>query len=58
MTNLYWLTDTQMEPLKPLSPKSHGKPCDDDRCVLYSKIVINRNGLRWSNAPKEKGAIQ
>ncbi|NVK96633.1 MAG: IS5/IS1182 family transposase, partial [Ruegeria pomeroyi] len=26
MSNLYWLTDAQMERLKPFFPKSHGKP--------------------------------
>ncbi|NVK95631.1 MAG: IS5/IS1182 family transposase, partial [Ruegeria pomeroyi] len=25
MSNLYWLTDAQMERLKPFFPKSHGK---------------------------------
>ena len=26
MSNLYWLSDAQMERLKPFFPKSHGKP--------------------------------
>lgn len=26
MSNLFWLTDAQMERLKPFFPKSHGKP--------------------------------
>ncbi|MCA3520980.1 MAG: IS5/IS1182 family transposase, partial [Rhodobacter sp.] len=26
MSNLFWLTDEQMERLKPFFPKSHGKP--------------------------------
>jgi transposase len=30
MSNLYWLTDAQMERLKPFFPKSHGKPRVDD----------------------------
>lgn len=34
MSNLYWLTDAQMERLKPFFPKSHGKPRVDDRRVL------------------------
>jgi len=55
MSNLYWLTDAQMERLKPFFPKSHGKPCVDDRRVLSGIIFINRNGLRWCDAPKEYG---
>jgi transposase len=36
-------------------PKSHGKPRVDDRRVLSGIIFINRNGLRWCDAPKEYG---
>ena len=46
MSNLFWLTDAQMERLKPFFPKSHGKPRVDDRRVLSGIIFINRNGLR------------
>ena len=55
MSNLYWLTEAQMERLKPFFPKSHGKPRVDDRRVLSGIIFINRNGLRWCDAPKEYG---
>ena len=55
MSTLYWLSDTQMERLKPFLPKSHGKPRVDDRRVLSGIIFINRNGLRWRDAPKEYG---
>jgi transposase len=55
MSNLYWLTDEQMERLRPFFPKSHGKPRVDDRRVLSGIIFINRNGLRWCDAPKEYG---
>jgi transposase len=55
MSNLYWLTEGQMERLKPFFPKSHGKPRVDDRRVLSGIIFINRNGLRWCDAPKEYG---
>lgn len=55
MSNLFWLTDVQMERLKPFFPKSHGKPRVDDRRVLSGIIFINRNGLRWCDAPKEYG---
>ena len=55
MSNLFWLTDAQLERLKPFFPKSHGKPRVDDRRVLSGIIFINRNGLRWCDAPKEYG---
>ena len=55
MSNLYWLSDAQMARLKPFFPKSHGKPRVDDRRVLSGIIFINRNGLRWCDAPKEYG---
>src|SRR6056297_1033275 len=53
MSNLFWLNDEQMARLRPYFPKSHGKPRVDDRRVLSGIIFINRNGLRWSDAPKE-----
>ena len=53
--NLFWLTGDQMERLKPFFPKSHGKPRVDDRRVLSGIIFINRNGLRWCDAPREYG---
>ena len=55
MSNLYWLSEDQMVRLRPFFPKSHGKPRVDDRRVLSGIIYINRNGLRWSDAPKENG---
>ncbi|MEX0304907.1 MAG: transposase [Leisingera sp.] len=51
MSNLFWLTDEQMVRLRPYFPKSHGRPRVDDRRVLSVIIFINRNGLRWSDAP-------
>ena len=55
MSDLFWLTDAQMARLEPFFPKSHGKPRVDDRRVLSGIIFINRNGLRWRDAPKEYG---
>ena len=55
MSDLYWLNDDQMARLVPYFPKSHGKPRVDDRRVLSGIIFINRNGLRWRDAPKEYG---
>ena len=55
MSNLIWLTDEQVERLRPFFPKSHGKPRVDDRRVLSGIIFVNRNGLRWCDAPREYG---
>ena len=55
MSDLFWLTEAQMERLRPFFPKPHGRPRVDDRRVLSGIIFINRNGLRWRDAPKEYG---
>ena len=55
MSNLYWLTQTQMERLRPYFPKSRGRVRLDDRPVLSGIIFINRNGLRWRDAPAAYG---
>ncbi len=55
MSNLYWLSEEQMVRLRPFFPKSHGVPRVDDRRVLSGIIFINRNGLRWCDAPKDYG---
>ena len=44
-----------MARLVPCFPKSHGKPRIGDKRVLSGIIFINRNGLRWRDAPKEYG---
>ncbi|WP_417267411.1 MULTISPECIES: transposase [Celeribacter] len=55
MFDLFWLTDAQMARLEPFFPKSHGKPRVDDRRVLSGIIFINRNCLRWRDAPAPYG---
>ena len=55
MSNLYWLTEEQMARLRPYFPKSHGRPRVDDRRVLSGIVFVNRNGLRWCDAPKDYG---
>ena len=51
MSDLFWLTDEQMERLRPFFPKSHGKPRVDNRRVLSGIVFVNKNGLRWRDAP-------
>ena len=55
MSNLYWLTEAQMQRLRPYFPKSRGRARVDDRRVLSGIIFINRNGLRCCDAPAEYG---
>lgn len=42
-----------MARLEPFFSQSHGKPRVDEKRVLSGIIFINRNGLRWRDAPKE-----
>jgi transposase len=55
MSNLYWLTEAQMVRLRLFFPKSRGRQRVDDRRVLSGIIFINRNGLRWCDAPADYG---
>ncbi|VXC65345.1 transposase [Sphingomonas sp. 8AM] len=55
MSDLFWLTDDQMGRLLRFFPKSHGKPRVDDRRVLSGIVFVNRNGLRWRDAPSAYG---
>ena len=55
MSDFYWLTDDQLERMRPFFPLSHGKLRVDDRRVLSGIIFINRNGLRWRDAPSPYG---
>ncbi|MBN2973486.1 IS5 family transposase [Sphingomonas floccifaciens] len=55
MSDLFWLTNEQIERLRPFFPKSHGKPRVDHRRVLSGIVFVNRNGLRWRDAPSDYG---
>ena len=55
-SNLSWLTDDKTERLKPFCPKSHGKPRVDVQRVLGGIVFVNRDGLRWYDAPRQHGA--
>ena len=56
MSDLYCLSDEQMMRLQPYLPSSHGKSTVDDRRVLSGIVFVNRNGLRWCDAPKDYGS--
>ena len=55
MSNLFWLTDKQMEQLRLFFPKPCGRARVDDRRVLSGIIFVNCNGLRWRDAPAAYG---
>jgi transposase len=58
MSNLSWLTNAQVDRLKPFSSESRGKPRADDLHVPSGIISINRNGLRWCDALWEYGSAK
>ena len=55
MSNLYWLSEDLMGRLRLYFPISRGRAGVDDRRILSGIVFINRNGLRWCDAPKEYG---
>ena len=55
MTGQFWLTEKQVERLRPHFPKARGKPRVDDRRVLSGILHVLRNGLRWRDAPAVYG---
>lgn len=55
MTDLFWLTDEQMERLRPVFPKPRWRARVEDRRVLSGIIFVNRDGLRWRDAPAACG---
>ena len=55
MSDLIWLSDAQMERIKPYFPLSHGVARVDDRRVISGIIFVIRNGCRWRDAPSDYG---
>jgi transposase len=55
MTDLLWLSDEQLNRIKPYFPLSHGVPRVDDQRVISGIVFVIKNGLRWRDAPKEYG---
>ncbi len=51
MSGLFCLMNAQMGRLEPVLPKPQGKPRAYDRRGPGGMIFINRNGLRWRDAP-------
>ncbi len=55
MSDHNWLTEAQIERLKPCFPRSHGVPRVDDRRVISGIIHVIKRGLQWRDAPAEYG---
>lgn len=55
MSGHFWLTEEQMERLRPFFPRSRGKPRVDDRRVLSGIVYVKRNGLQWKDTPSVYG---
>ena len=55
MSDHFWLSETQIERIKPYFPRSHGVPRVDDRRVLSGIIHVLKRGLQWRDAPAEYG---
>lgn len=53
MADEFWLTDDQMDRLRPLLPdKVRGVPRVDDRRVISGIVHVLRSGCRWRDAPE------
>jgi transposase len=55
MSDHYWLSEAEIERMKPYFPRSHGRPRVDDRRIISGIIHVIRNGLRWRDAPAAYG---
>ena len=58
MSQLFWLSEQQLNITKPFFPLSHGIPRVDDRKVISGIIYVIKNGLRWCDTPKEYGPFK
>ena len=55
MSGQFWLSEEQVDRLRPHFPRARGKPRVDDRRVLSGILFGLRNGLRWQDAPPVYG---
>jgi len=55
MRDLFYLSETQFNRIKPYFPLSHGVPRVDDLRVISGIIYVIRNGLQWKDVPREYG---
>lgn len=55
MSQLFYLSVSQLERIKPFFPRSHGISRVDDLRVISGIIYVIKYGLRWKDAPREYG---
>ena len=55
MSDLFWLSKSQLDTIKPCFPPSRGVPRVDDQRVISGIIHVLKRGLQWRDAPKEFG---
>ena len=51
--HLLYLSESQLERIKPFFPRSHGAPRVDDRRVVSDIIYVIKHGLQWKDVPDE-----
>ena len=55
MSDLFYLSRSQFNLIKPYFPLSHGIARVDDLRVVSGIIHVIKRGLQWRDAPKEYG---
>lgn len=55
MSRLFWLTEEQVERIRPFFPKERGVGRSDDLRVLSGIIYVIKHGLQWTDAPTDYG---
>ena len=55
MSDLFLLSEEQLNLIKPYFPYPHGKPRVDDRRVISGIIHVLKRGLQWRDAPAAYG---
>ncbi|GBQ50823.1 transposase [Komagataeibacter sucrofermentans DSM 15973] len=58
MSDVFLLSESQMERISPFFPLAYGVPRVDDRRVLSGIVYVIRNGLQWKDAPKSVWSAQ
>jgi transposase len=58
VSDMFLLSESQMERIEPFFSLAHRVPCVDDRRVLSGIVYVIRNGLQWKDAPKAYGPHQ
>ncbi len=55
MSDVFLLSQEQLNRIQPYFPVSHGIPRVDDMRVINGILSVSRDGLQWKDAPKAYG---